>query len=700
MRGPVIPFRLDMSDSDRGSDASSRFESVGEALREGQLLVLEQIAAGDRLSAVLATLCVLVEQFAKDALAVILVAREDGPGVSVGAAPSFSDPLGRLGMGRMQSFAIEVMTSRLGVSVADVRERAGEPGWDELERIGVRSISAVPVLGPDSSPLGIFATARRRPGHIDAAVVDLIQQYTSLASVAIRNDQRERSLARSREAIREAQRIGHFGDLTIDPESGRMIWSEQTYLLYDWPMSMSPPSVDDFIEWHLAPNRARLEHALDGRSAAHAEFEVEADLPSGRRSFHRFLLSRVHTTTGETRITGTVQDVTERRRTEDALRQTQRLESLGLLAGGIAHDFNNLLAAMFANVSLLDRKLPPDSPVRPALSSMDGIVQRAADLTRQILAYAGRASVREELVAIDALVRDMTGLLAAAIPPEVTITLELGSGDQAIHADPAQLQQVVMNLVTNAVDAIGGRRGHVRVRSKIENLGAHAVARRFPEQGVNEGRFIVLEVEDSGAGMSPETIARMFDPFFTTKKTGRGLGLSAVRGILRSHGAGFEIESTVGHGTRFRVAFPIRDASAIESTTVDAELDAVPHGSGVVLLVEDEEDVREASASALREAGFEVIVARDGREAMDSIGADGTSLRAVVSDLRMPRMSGHELYEELRRDHPALPFVLCTGFGDSSDLSMLILDPRAALVDKPFRIEDLVRTIERIASIH
>jgi len=546
----------------------------------------------------------------------------------------------------------------------------------------------------------VFAIARRRPGHVDPSVVDLVQQYTSLASVAIRNDQRERSLARSREAIREAQRIGHFGDLTIDLASGRMVWSEQTYLLYDWPISIVPPTVDDFVEWHLPPNRIRLEQALVGRLNMQSELEVEVDLPSGRRAFHRFLLSRVHSTSIETKITGTVQDVTERRRTEDALRQTQRLESLGLLAGGIAHDFNNLLAAMLANVSLIDRKLPADSPVRPALASMDGIVQRAADLTRQILAYAGRASVREELVPIDALVRDMTGLLAAAIPREVNVMLELESGDQAIHGDPAQLQQVVMNLVTNAVDAIGGRRGHVRVRSHLEFITAANVLRRFPEQGVSEGRFIVLEVEDSGAGMAPETIARIFDPFFTTKKTGRGLGLSAVRGILRSHGAGFEIDSTIGHGTRFRIAFPIREPATTYVPLLDSENDAAVRGSGLVLIAEDEDDVREASANALREAGFEVVVARDGIEAIERIQAEGTRLRAVVSDLRMPRMSGHELYEALRRDHPTLPFVLCTGFGDSSDLSMLILDPRAAMVDKPFRIEDLVRTIERIASIH
>ncbi|MCA9579494.1 MAG: response regulator [Myxococcales bacterium] len=670
-------------------------DAVAAALREGQLLVLELIAAGDTRDGVLGTLCHLVERFANGGRALILVASEDGRAASLGAAPSLPESFRAEAPGLLAQLARCLGSGPLVVTLPDVEASLGDPASvAEARRFGIRSLVSIPVRGPDSGALGLFVLTGDHVGEQPTVAVDLMHAYTALVSVAIRNDQRERSLARSQEAIREAQRIGRFGDLTLAVGSTRMTWSEQTYALYGRPVAAGPPTLERFVAAHLPPGREVLERALAGEGPPYVDIEIEVELPAGQRGYHRFLLSRMHAD-GSVRVTGTVQDVTERRRTESALQQAQRLESLGLLAGGIAHDFNNLLAALLAHVNLMQRRLPAESPARESLAAIDGIVQRATDLTRQILTYAGRSRVRRELVHMDGLVQEITGLLAAAMPKSVRVTLDLRAGDVAIQGDPAQLQQVVMNLVTNAVDAIGEQAGTVSVRTYISVFQAATLHARFPEQEISPGEFIVLEVQDTGVGMAPDTLAKMFDPFFTTKRSGRGLGMSAVRGILNSHGAGVEIESALGEGTLMRVAFPVHGADRLER--VSRLSTTPPQASGQLLLAEDEASVRDACAAALADCGYEVVVAEDGAQALERFAADPGRFRAILSDLRMPHLNGHELFDRARALRPDVPFVLCTGYGDSSDLDALVNATRTALLEKPLRIEDLVATIERLA---
>ncbi|MCB9656468.1 MAG: response regulator [Sandaracinaceae bacterium] len=684
-----------MSNHSDIDSAASVIDDVDNALREGQLLVLELIAAGDTREGVLATLCTLVQRFAPQGRALILVAREDAAGVEVGAAPSF-EARTLEGSMLLARIAQQVFDNPTTITQMDVPSwLAGDACAAEAADLGITSLLAVPVRGPESKPLGLFVLTSSEGGPLPAVASELVHEYCALASVTIRNDQRERSLLRSQEAIREAQRIGRFGDLTLTVGSGHMTWSEQTYQLYGLPTSGPVPSVPAFVALHLPPGQEVLARALRGDGPANVDVEVEVDLPNGQRAHHSFLLSRIRTAGAQLRLTGTVQDITERKRTENALQQAQRLESLGLLAGGIAHDFNNLLAALLAHVNLMQRRLPSDSPAASSLTAIDGIVQRATDLTRQMLTYAGRSKVRQELVDIDALVSDMTGLLAAAMPGAVEVVLELHAANLAIQGDPAQLQQVVMNLVTNAVDAIGEERGRVTVRTYTTLYESAAIHARFPEQDVSEGEFIVLEVEDTGVGMSPATLAKMFDPFFTTKRSGRGLGMSAVRGILSNHGAGVQIESALGEGTLMRVAFPIEGVD--KPARMERYSTAPPQAAGCLLFAEDEAAVRDACAAALVESGYQVVVAADGAEALRLFEQAPGRFRAVLSDLRMPRLNGCELFERVRRLRPDVPFILCTGYGDSAELDGVNDARRTVVLEKPLRIEDLVVTIERLS---
>lgn len=661
---------------------------LDDSVREGQLLVLEQIAAGDSLASVLATLAVLIEQADRRASVVPFVV--DSPSSLVVGAPLPPNfKLTGEDLAALHAAAIRSLESRRQ-HVARPAQSDENSAWAYGVDGPSMTVCTVPVLGPDANVLGVFAIGISGEGEAAQVVVDLANQYAALASVAIRTDQRERSLERSQRALDEAQRIGRFGDLTVDLVSRTMAWSERTFEIYGLEVG-PPPSVQEFVAWHEGAKVLDLFAALSGEGPAAVDLEVAVRRGDDQVGHRRFVLSRRHGIGERVLVTGTVHDVTDRRRTEDALAQAQRLESLGLLAGGIAHDFNNLLAAMLANVGLLERHVSSDPVARRIVASMDKVVHRAAELTRQILTYAGRAKPANELVALDALVSELASIIQGTAHERLRLALDLGADDAATMGDPAQLQQVVLNLLTNAIDAIGDAAGNVVVRTRSLELTEEAIQIRFPGQGLSVGPYIELSVADDGCGMSAETAQRIFDPFFTTKVTGRGLGLSAVRGILKAHGAAVSIDSAVGRGTTFRLVFPERR----RSTSYPPAGMPLTKVEGRLLLVDDEDSVREAMRYGFEDAGYTVEAVADGARAIELIES-GTPFDVVVSDLRMPRVTGLEVYAALRARSPRTPFVMCTGFRGDADLHRVDVDVRAAVVEKPARVPDLRAVVERM----
>ena len=380
-------------------------------------------------------------------------------------------------------------------------------------------------------------------------------------------------------------------------------------------------------------------------------------------------------------------DITDRLATERALQQSQKLESLGVLAGGIAHDFNNLLTAMMGNLSLAQLKSHPSSPSWPYLDALEKSLQRAADLTRQMLAYSGKGRFVTRLVDLNQTVEEMTHLLSVSIPKTVSLRFHLNPSLPALEADPAQLQQVVMNLVTNAADAIGDRDGVIRLTTGLVELDEAAIARDFPAQAMEPGPHVALEIADSGCGMDAETQARIFEPFFTTKPKGRGLGLSAMLGILRGHHAGIRIQSELGHGTAFHVFLPAKAGAKAEEQ--EARAAATFNAEGAILVVDDEPDVRSGVVESLKALGFETILeAEDGVEALELFKREHGRLSLVVMDLTMPRMNGHLAFKAMRGVDPGVPVILSSGFDQASDP-----DPGAPAPDgflqKPYRLRDL-----------
>ena len=386
-------------------------------------------------------------------------------------------------------------------------------------------------------------------------------------------------------------------------------------------------------------------------------------------------------------------DISERIATERVLQQSQKLESLGILAGGIAHDFNNLLTAMMGNLSLAQLKSHASSPSWPYLDALEKTLQKAADLTRQMLAYSGKGHFIKRVVDLNQAVEEMTHLLSVSISKSITLRFDLGKGLPPLEADPVQLQQVVMNLVTNASDAIGDKDGVIRIATRLLELEAGRIAQDFPAQAVEPGPHLVLEVADSGCGMDAETLQRIFEPFFTTKVKGRGLGLSAMLGILRGHHAGIRITSVLGQGTAFHIYLPAKAGAVAEEPAPPASLALQP--SGAVLVVDDEPDIRESAVELFRLLGFETVFeASDGAEALEVFQARGAEISLVFMDLTMPRMSGREAFRALRKLDPAISVILTSGFNEEAGLDGD--DRPSAFLQKPYRFIQLRNAVTKV----
>ncbi|GLH69479.1 hypothetical protein GETHPA_10120 [Geothrix rubra] len=383
----------------------------------------------------------------------------------------------------------------------------------------------------------------------------------------------------------------------------------------------------------------------------------------------------------------------ERRQLEAQIQQAQKLESLGVLAGGIAHDFNNLLTAVLGNLNLAQFSLSPEAPATPFLEHAEKAVQKASDLTRQMLAYSGRGRFVVKLHDVNEVVQEMAHLLQVSISKKAELKLELAPELPPIEADGAQFQQVVMNLVTNASDALGDCEGTIAITTGAADLDAAFIAATLPTQNLEPGRYVTLEVRDTGQGMSPEVMARIFDPFFTTKATGRGLGLSAMLGILRGHRAGLEIHSQVDRGSSFKAYFPAAQGHADAGKALDRAGEA--ELKGTVLLVDDEPAVLDTLGPALETLGFRVLLARDGVEAVARFQADPGAIDLVLMDLTMPRMDGREAFQALRRIRPDARVVLSSGYTEQESVRSIMGQGLAGFLQKPYTLQALRAALQK-----
>lgn len=393
----------------------------------------------------------------------------------------------------------------------------------------------------------------------------------------------------------------------------------------------------------------------------------------------------------------------ERLEFERHLQHTQKLESLGVLAGGIAHDFNNLLLAILGNIELASIKLPPGSASSKLLDQATMAANRAADLTNRLLAYSGKGKFVISKLNLNEIVNENASLFRTAITRTVSIDLQLAVSLPYIMGDVAQIQQVVMNLITNAAEAIEVPAGRITIATGVLFCDGKELLKSLIEVTPPAGRFVYLEVTDNGSGMTDQVQQKIFDPFFTTKFTGRGLGMSAVLGIVKSHSGALFLESRPGYGTKIRIALPVAEAEAENSALKEPEVDLCHSAgksclSGTVLVVDDEKAVLRVCATMVRQCGFEVITASDGAEAVKVFSEHYAKIDLVLMDLTMPNMDGLAAMAELRRINPYVRVILSSGYNEQ-ELDERILEHKpSGFVRKPYRIVNLESELRRVVS--
>jgi PAS domain S-box-containing protein len=527
------------------------------------------------------------------------------------------------------------------------------------------------------------------------------QAVLVLAYDITERNQLERQLRENEERLRLALLAANQGLYDVDLQKGVVIVSPE----YARMLGHDP---DGFQEtdaaWRDRLHPEERQHALDsfqefiaGRCEEYrAEFRQRTKSGDWKWILSLGKIVKRDKDGKPLRILGTHTDITERKQIEAErlemerrLLHTQKLESLGVLAGGIAHDFNNLLMVILGYADLSLFELSPVSPVRPKIEEIIKASHRAADLCRQMLAYSGKGQFVVEHMYLNEVVQEMIHMLKTSISKKVLLNLNLEKMTPLIEGDPAQIRQVIMNLVINGSEAIGDKSGVVTVSTGARYCDDDYLQETFHVDSLTAGLYVSVEISDTGCGMDRETQSRIFEPFFTTKFTGRGLGMSAVLGIMRGHKGGLKVYSEPGKGTTFRLLFPASTVAGGEASGKAVAQGSEWRGSGTVLLVDDEETVLAVGRSMLEKLGFSVITAWDGREAVATYRSRSHEIAFVVMDLTMPHMSGEEAFRELRRIDPEVKVFISSGYSEWEISARFTGKSLAGFIQKPYQIAEL-----------
>ena len=443
-----------------------------------------------------------------------------------------------------------------------------------------------------------------------------------------------------------------------------------------------------FVEQIFAPNLARqliLSYRRPLATGAPVDYECELDLPAGRKSFHTNLIpfrnrsGRIH------RIVGACIDITDSRRSLVEALARQKLAGLGLLAAGVAHDFGNLLGSISAESELLLADLPEDSPARVGLDHITDLATHAGKMVRELMGYAGQGNSFSEEVNVSNLVAEMLQVVKLSISKRAALRVDLQPDLSPIQGTSGQIRQVIMNLIMNASEALADNEG-------IISLTVREVCDQDSERGRScgsPGRNVQLVISDTGCGMTSETQAKAFEPFYTTKGTGRGLGLAAVQAIVGAHSGTVRFSSGLGRGTRFEVLLPTIDRSQFPARIQASPADVSEGASGTVLIVEDEELLRRIISRVFHDQGLAVIEAADGETAVELFRANLSTIDAVLLDLTLPRMSGQEVFRELRRLRSDIKVILTTAYSQHFEFFHEAPDKPWHFIQKPYKLGEL-----------
>jgi len=495
-----------------------------------------------------------------------------------------------------------------------------------------------------------------------------------------------------RRAIESSMRAG----VSAVDTHGRQIYVNHAFAeLLGWSveelMNREPP----FVYWpesELESIREAFQKTIDG-VAPKDGFELVFRRHNGDRLNVLITISPLLDGSGQAMgWLAVVYDNTERKKTEEALRRSQRMESIATLAGGVAHDFNNLLVAMLGQTSLALSRLEPDHSIRINLERAMKAGERAADLTRQLLAYSGGGKLESKPLDLNQLITDSLQLMYDTIAHSAHIFTDLADSLPLIKADPSQMQQILLNLVTNSTESIGESNGRIIITTGLQML-TEADTRFWIHTGeaLPPGPYVALEVHDTGCGMDLSTLEKIFDPFFSTKFTGRGLGLPAVLGIVRIHHGGLAIDSAPDQGTNIRVLIPALSAATAHLQDIVASSTLAPHRA--ILLIDDDESVREAVADVFDNENWPTVTVSDGASGVNVYRERQKDIELVILDYAMPGMNGRETLQRLRQINPEVRVVLTSGYAEEDILDIFAGIPYIGFIQKPYAANTLVEQI-------
>ncbi len=515
----------------------------------------------------------------------------------------------------------------------------------------------------------------------------------------------EEALKESERRLKMAQEASGAGVWDWDIPSGKIEWSRELFILFGLDPDKDKPSFDIWNSVLHPDDKAtansRIEYSIKQGTRLDSDYRIV--LPDGTERWIKALGNTKYDDTGKPlRMSGICLDISERKKAEaekllmeKQIRQAQKLESIGVLAGGIAHDFNNMLTAIIGNSELALMDISEMSPAVPRLNNINKVAMSAAGLCKQMLAYSGKGFFQMAPLNLNELIREMEQMLTASISKKAKLDLRLDEKIPFIKADLPQVQQILMNLVINSSEAIGDKPGTITIMTRqIKCSGEYLKTFDLIDEMV-EGVYVCMEISDTGCGMDRETLGKIFDPFFTTKFTGRGLGLAAVLGIVRSHKGALKIYSEPGRGTSFKIFFPaIESSTGIKKAEIRHGQDW--YGSGTILLVDDDEQIRNVCKKLLERIGFDVITAVDGKDALDVFSRNRDKISCVILDLTMPRMDGKEAYRELMLIDPDIKVIISSGYNEIEVMRSFGEKGPAGFIQKPYQLENMKEELKKV----
>jgi PAS domain S-box-containing protein len=667
--------------------------------------VLAMIMARAPLPKVLSAVCIEIEKQYADLLCSVLLLDADGVTLRNAAAPSlpqeYCQAVDGLKSGPCAGSCGTAVYRKEQVVVSDI---ASDPLWAEYCTLalphGLRACWSTPIVAQDGAVAGTFAVYYREPRSPDAQHLQLIAHATHLAGIAIEHVRAQAQLRdaedRYRTLVERLPAITYIAELGIDgpwhyvsPQIESILGFSPKEWLAD-PMSwMNHIHIDDREIALAAEKRFQDTHDL-----FQAEYRMFAR--DGRILWFRDEAVMLQATEDHGLLMqGVLYDITAHKRLEEELRHSQKMEAVGQLAGGVAHDFNNLLMLIQAHNERLRHRLEPQDPAHQDALEIERAVARAATLTRQLLAFSRKQILHVKVLDLNAVIGEVAKMLDRLIANHIELTTLPAPSLGRVKADPGQIEQVILNLAVNARDAMpqGGR---LILETKNVDVNEDYAQRR---DGVPIGKYVMLAVSDTGTGMDPETQSRMFEPFFTTKAPGKGtgLGLATVYGVVKQMDGAIWVRSNPGEGTTFEIYLPqVEDSEEPAASETTRILAAAPTGTETILLVEDQDGIRDLVREFLHRKGYTILQAMDGKDALRIAGEYEQPIHLLLTDVVMPNLGGRELAPRLREMHPEMKVLFMSGYAEHSPADSEALDGGTPVLQKPFLLDTLARNLRSV----